>query len=343
MNKNILITGAAGFIGYHLAKALAIKGYRVLGIDNMNSYYDVNLKSDRLKQCGICIEGIKNNECVLSTRYPNYSFIKADICEKENMEFVFKENSFDYVIHLAAQVGVRDSEKKIYDYLHSNIIGFTNILESCRHNKIKHLIYASSSSVYGNNTKVPFAESDNVDFPVSFYAATKKSNELMAHVYSHLYKLPVTGLRFFTVYGPWGRPDMAPTLFAKAIKEQKPIKVFNNGNLERDFTYVDDIVDGIVRTMSCIPNENAERPFYQLLNIGNTKKIQLLDFIGIIEKSMGQTTEKLMLPMQKGDVKATWADVNKIYKLISYTPKTNIEQGIKEFVLWFNEYYKDKE
>ena len=339
--KAILVTGASGFIGFHLVKELLKKGYRVVGIDNINDYYDINLKFDRLLESGIEKKKIKYNLKVQSTKHSNYVFLKLDITDKFNLEQLFIEENFDIVINLAAQAGVRYSLENLQAYIQSNLVGFVNVLECCRLYKIEHLIYASSSSVYGNNNKAPFSEVDCVDYPVSFYAATKKSNELMAHAYSHLYKIPTTGLRLFTVYGPWGRPDMSPTLFATAIKNQKPINVFNEGKLERDFTYISDIIDGIIRIINSPPDESFEHPFYQLFNIGNSIKVKLIDFIKTLEDAMGITTEKLILPMQPGDVKCTWADTEKIAQSIGYSPKVEIKEGLAKFVIWFNEYYKN--
>ena len=341
LHKKILVTGAAGFIGFHLTKTLLTNGYTVIGIDNLNDYYDVTLKLDRLAESGIDKEQLRYNAKVQSTKYSQYSFLKLDITDLPNLEQLYSIEKFTVVINLAAQAGVRYSLKNPHAYVQSNLVGFVNILECCRHHDIKHLLYASSSSVYGNNTKVPFDEDDTVDFPISLYAASKKANELMAHSYSHLYKLPTTGLRFFTVYGPWGRPDMAPTLFATAIAKQEPIKVFNNGELIRDFTYVDDIIDGIVKTIDSVPNENNEHPFYQLFNIGNAQKITLLAFINTLETVMGKTTVKELLPMQPGDVLCTWADIEKLKNTIDFNPKVDLHRGLSIFATWFMNYYKN--
>ncbi len=337
--KAILVTGAAGFIGFHLVEALLKKGYRVFGIDSINNYYDVKLKYDRLSESGIVKNKVKNNLKVQSIKNSNYTFLKSDITNLPNIHQLFSDEKFDIVINLAAQAGVRYSLENPHAYVQSNLVGFINILECCRHFNIEHLIYASSSSVYGNNKKIPFSETDRVDFPVSLYAATKKADELMAHVYSHLYKLPTTGLRFFTVYGPWGRPDMAPTLFATAIKNHQPIKVFNKGKLERDFTYIDDITIGIIKTIDLQPNEKLEHPYYQLFNIGNSQKVKLIDFINILEEAMGRTTEKLFLPMQSGDVKSTWANSEKLMQAVGFVPRVGIKEGLEKFVNWFIEYY----
>lgn len=339
MNKQkILVTGAAGFIGFYVSKALLDRGDEVVGLDNINDYYDVNLKFSRLKELGVQRDNITEIELVQSHSYSLFRFIKLDIVELDELEQLFAQEKFDKVIHLAAQAGVRYSIENPHAYVQSNLVGFVNILECCRHNKTKHLVYASSSSVYGNSKKVPFSEEDRVDYPVSLYAATKKSNELMAYTYSHLYQLPTTGLRFFTVYGPWGRPDMAPMLFANAITKGEPIKVFNNGNMQRDFTYIDDIVDGVIAIAT---NENdLDNPLYKVLNIGNSSPVQLLDFISELEKSLGLKAKKNMLSMQPGDVYKTYASVNKIYKLVGYSPKIEIAGGVKIFSEWFVRYQK---
>lgn len=337
-----LVTGAAGFIGFHTIKKIAEQGYEVVGFDNINYYYDINLKLDRLKESGINTALISDHDFVTSTKYSNYRFIKLDLDKKEGLLQLFNAEKFDVVINLAAQAGVRYSLQNPDVYVKTNIKGFLNLLEACRHYPIKHLVYASSSSVYGNNTKVPFSVSDNVDAPVSLYAATKKSNELMAYTYSHLYKIPVTGLRFFTVYGPWGRPDMAPSLFTDAIYNKKPIKVFNNGDMERDFTYVSDIVEGIVRVCQKVPKENNEGVHYDLHNIGNGNPIKLMDFISCIENELGIKAEKDLLPMQPGDVKCTFADTKSLSKSINYKPSTTLKEGVKEFVSWYLKYNNSK-
>jgi UDP-glucuronate 4-epimerase len=341
LNKKVLVTGAAGFIGFHLIEALVTSGYQVVGIDNLNDYYDINLKLDRLFESGIHKEEIDYNTKIQSRLHLHYSFIKLDITDLSKLEQLFIEQNFDIVINLAAQAGVRYSLTNPHAYVQSNLVGFANILECCRHHSIKHLLYASSSSVYGNNSKTPFSEDDNVDFPISLYAASKKANELMAHSYSHLYKLPTTGLRFFTVYGPWGRPDMAPTLFATSILKQNPIKVFNNGELIRDFTYIDDIIAGIIKTIHAIPNGNNEHAYYQLFNIGNAQRITLFEFINTLEKIMGKTTEKELLPMQPGDVLCTWADIEKLKSAIDFEPTINLHEGLSIFATWFMNYYKN--
>jgi UDP-glucuronate 4-epimerase len=332
----ILVTGTAGFIGFHLAKKLCESDWNVIGLDNLNSYYDVKLKNDRLDQL---------------LPYTNFKFYKLDLVDRESIKKLFEEQRFDFVVNLAAQAGVRYSLENPYSYIDSNISGFLNILEGCRHNPVKHLIYASSSSVYGANTKMPFSVHDNVDHPVSLYAATKKANELMAHTYSNLYKIPTTGLRFFTVYGPWGRPDMALFIFTKRIAEGKPIDVYNNGKMKRDFTYVDDIVDGIIKLIPQIPAPNPEwngnepdsatsfAP-YKLYNIGNNQPVELLRFIEIIENKLGKKAIKNLMPMQPGDVPATYADVDDLINAVGFKPDTPIEQGIGKFVEWFEEYYK---
>jgi UDP-glucuronate 4-epimerase len=339
----ILVTGAAGFIGFHLSKSLLSKGHVVVGIDNINDYYDVNLKYDRLHELGI---ERKESEVFLNSAkgalYGNsFEFVRINLEDRENLPKLFKENQFDVVCNLGAQAGVRYSIENPETYIDSNIVGFLNILECCRHHKIKHLMYASSSSVYGENKKVPFSTTDNVDHPISLYAATKKSNELMAHTYSHLYGIPTSGLRFFTVYGPWGRPDMAPMLFADAISKNKPIKVFNNGNMSRDFTYIDDIVNGIEILLQNPPIKSNEKPAYQISNIGNGNPQSLGSFIKAIEKGFGVDAKKEYLSMQAGDVPQTWADISDIEKL-GYKSTTPIEKGVNKFVIWFKKYYNIK-
>ncbi|ELS04971.1 nucleoside-diphosphate-sugar epimerase [Xenococcus sp. PCC 7305] len=320
----ILITGIAGFIGYHLAKRLLSDGCQIHGIDNLNDYYDVNLKQDRLAQL-----------------LPDKKFVfnYLDISDRASVTKLFSQHKFDFVVHLAAQAGVRYSLNNPYAYVDSNLVGFTNILEGCRHNKIQHLVFASSSSVYGANTKIPFAVTDNVDHPISLYAATKKANELIAHAYSHLYQIPVTGLRFFTVYGPWGRPDMAYFKFVKAIAERQSIDVYNFGKMKRDFTYIDDIVEGVVRVIKKIPQSTSQQSSYKIYNIGNNNPIELNDFITTIEEIMGQSTHKKLLPMQPGDVVATWADIDELMVDIGFQPTTSIEVGLRKFVQWYQEYY----
>jgi UDP-glucuronate 4-epimerase len=331
----VLVTGAAGFIGFHLTKRLLEKGIEVVGLDNLNEYYDVLLKKDRLIQ-------LKN--------YPNFKFFELDLADRSGIENLFVSQQFEIVVNLAAQAGVRYSLKNPHAYVDSNLVGFVNILEGCRHNQVKHLVYASSSSVYGANTKMPFSVHHNVDHPVSLYAATKKANELMAHTYSHLYGLPTTGLRFFTVYGSWYRPDMALFLFTKAILDGKPIDVFNHGKMQRDFTYIDDIVEGVVRVMEKIPESNAtwnsERPDpgtskapYRLYNIGNNSPVELMHLIGVLEDCLGQKAEKNILPMQLGDVVATYADVDDLTAAVGFKPSTPIETGVAKFVDWYREYY----
>ena len=331
----ILITGTAGFIGYHLAKRLLAEGYETVGLDNINDYYDVRLKYARLNDCGIDTNNMQYGTMLQSSLYGNYRFIKLNLEDRAHIETLFKEEKFDFVCSLAAQAGVRYSIENPHTYIDSNIVGFMNILECCRHNPVKHLVYASSSSVYGNSDHVPFTEDDRVDYPISLYAASKKANELMAHTYSHLYRLPTTGLRFFTVYGPYGRPDMALFLFAKAISEGKPIKVFNNGDLSRDFTYIDDIIEGIVRVIRHIPDENNPHPYYQLFNIGHSKPVQLMDFIRAIETALGKKAKLEMYPMQQGDVKTTYADTSELENAVHYKPETGIEEGIAKFTDWW--------
>jgi UDP-glucuronate 4-epimerase len=318
---SILVTGAAGFIGFHLTKRLLAENYHVIGIDNMNDYYDVQLKKDRLSI-------IDNNS--------NFVFFEMDLANQDKLNQLFEEQSIRIVINLAAQAGVRYSILNPHAYVHSNIAGFMNILEACRHFQVEHLIYASSSSVYGANTHIPFSTKDSVDQPVSIYAATKKSNELMAYTYSHLYQIPTTGLRFFTVYGPWGRPDMAYYSFTRNIIGDKPIKVFNNGDLSRDFTYINDIIEGIIRLLDKPPAaENQSLPPYAIYNIGNNTPVKIMDFIQILEKLIGKKARIDYLPMQPGDVKETYADISDLQYAIGYRPSTPIKEGLREFVEWY--------
>lgn len=346
----VLVTGAAGFIGYHTIKRLVQEGYYAVGIDNINDYYDINLKFDRLSNLGVEKNKIKYNFPVLSSEFKNLTFFKMDLIDRDNLFHLFKRYGFDVVINLAAQAGVRYSLTNPYVYIDSNINGFLNILEACRQYKIKHLVYASSSSVYGLNKSIPFSVHDNVDHPVSLYAATKKSNELMAHTYSHLYNLPTTGLRFFTVYGPWGRPDMALFLFTKAIIEGKSIDIYNNGNMERDFTYIDDVVEGIFKILSKPPKGNnnwtGEQPDpgssiapYKLYNIGSNNPVKLLDFVSIIEKFIDKKAKKRFMPLQPGDVVSTYADLSDLINDVNYRPTTPIQIGIEKFINWYREYY----
>ncbi len=341
----VLVTGAAGFVGYHLARALVIQDHEVVGLDSINDYYDVNLKYDRLSETGIERNSIEWNKPVKSKTFPNYCFVQMNLKDSEELNKLFSDIGFDIVINLAAQAGVRYSISNPMAYVESNVTGFMNILECARNFKIKHLIYASSSSVYGINDEVPFSEDFNTDKPVSLYAATKKSNELMAYTYSHLYGIPTTGLRFFTVYGPWGRPEMSPILFAKAITENRPIKVFNHGDLSRDFTYVDDIVSGVCKVLVLpAPEERTTvtgrtTPPYRIFNIGNNAPVKLMYFIELIEKSLGKKAIKEMLPMQQGDVYETYANIEALKEFADYSPVTNIESGIDKFVAWFKDYY----
>lgn len=332
----ILVTGAAGFIGFTLSRRLLKEGHQVCGIDNLNDYYDVNLKKKRLS---------------IIEPDDDFEFILVDLADREKIKKLFEDRQFDYVINLAAQAGVRYSLENPASYIDSNLVGFGNILEGCRHSGVKHLVYASSSSVYGLNTRMPFSVRHNVDHPISLYAASKKANELMAHTYSYLYNLPTTGLRFFTVYGPWGRPDMALFLFTKAILNDEPIKVFNNGNMQRDFTYIDDIVEGVVRVMNTIPEADPEwssktpNPStscvpYKLYNIGNNNPVPLMDFVAAIEKALGKEAIKEYLPLQAGDVPATYADVNDLIEDTGFKPSTSVDEGIAEFVKWYKSYYK---
>jgi len=333
----ILVTGAAGFIGYHLCEQLLKLGHKVVGLDNINDYYDVNLKYARLKELGISEREIQYNKSINSNSHGDrLQFIKINLEDQENLPTLFEENSFDVVCNLAAQAGVRYSIEKPMKYVESNIMGFANLLECVRNTKVKKLVYASSSSVYGLNEKTPFATDDNVDNPISMYAATKKSNELMAHTYSHLFGIETIGLRFFTVYGPWGRPDMAMFLFTDAILNDKPIKVFNEGNLSRDFTYVDDIVKGVINT---IEKKNPNKSLYNLYNIGNGSPVKLNDYIKEIEVATGKVAERIMMPMQPGDVEQTWADTSALFKDYNYKPTTKIDKGIEEFVSWYKNYH----
>jgi UDP-glucuronate 4-epimerase len=338
-NTRILVTGAAGFIGYHLSSQLLAQGMQVIGLDNLNNYYDTSLKHARLNQ-------LKGNTY--------FTFHHVDLMNTEDVLEVFKTTTPEFVVHLAAQAGVRYSLENPHAYIESNVQGFLNILEGCRHYPVKHLIFASSSSVYGANTKMPFSTTDSVDHPVSLYAATKKSNELMAHTYAHLYQIPVTGLRFFTVYGPYGRPDMAYFLFTKAILKGEPIKIFNDGKMKRDFTYIDDIVEGIVRLIprapASNPNWDRSKPSpsssfapYRIFNIGNNQPVELLTFIQVLEKALGQEAKKEFLPMQDGDVEATFADVDDLMREVDFKPATSIETGLTKFVEWYKQYYKNEQ
>ncbi|NJM17171.1 MAG: NAD-dependent epimerase [Bacteroidales bacterium] len=346
----ILVTGTAGFIGYHLAEALLKRGDEVIGLDSINDYYDVSLKYARLQNHGINKSEIAYNKVVQSNLYPNYRFVQLDLSDKEGLETVFRANNIQRVCNLAAQAGVRYSLINPGAYVQSNIVGFVNILECCRHNNIEQLAYASSSSVYGLNETMPFATSDNVDHPISLYAASKKSNELMAHTYSHLFNLPTTGLRFFTVYGPWGRPDMALFLFTKAILAGQPIDVFNNGNMRRDFTYVDDIVEGVTRVIDNPPAGNkawegknpdpsCSKAPYKVYNIGNSSPVKLLDFIKAIETKLGIEAKKNLMPIQPGDVEATYADVQSLTNDLGYKPNTSITAGVDKFIDWYRSFY----
>jgi UDP-glucuronate 4-epimerase len=338
----ILVTGAAGFIGFHTSKVLLNNGHKVIGLDNINDYYDINLKYARLSELGIDKdEASVFNDLCKSKRGIDFSFIRMNLEDREALPKLFESENFDVVCNLAAQAGVRYSLENPESYVDSNLVGFLNILECCRSFKIKHLVYASSSSVYGLNKKIPFSTNDNVDNPISLYAATKKSNELMAHTYSHLFNIPTTGLRFFTVYGPWGRPDMAMFLFTDAIVNNKPIKVFNYGKMERDFTYIDDIVEGMVRILEH-PNKDriAKNDLYKVYNIGNNNSVKLLDFIKEIEINLEINAKKNMLPIQPGDVECTWANVDDLINDYDYQPRTSISYGVKAFIDWYRTYYE---
>ena len=338
----ILVTGVAGFIGFHVAKNLLESGHTIVGLDNINDYYDVNLKYARINELGIAQKNAELFDTMVTSKtYSNFKFIRSDIADGDKLSILFADERFDVVCNLAAQAGVRYSLENPKAYVESNIVGFVNILECCRHNGVKHLVYASSSSVYGMNKKIPFATTDNVDHPISLYAASKKSNELMAHTYSHLYGFRTTGLRFFTVYGPWGRPDMAMFLFTEAMIKGKPIKVFNSGEMERDFTYIDDITEGVVRILEnkYTPHYD-QRKKYNLYNIGNNKSVKLMAFIQAIESELKIDAKKEMLPMQPGDVSKTWADVDSLIEDFAYSPNTPIKTGVAEFINWYKEFYR---
>lgn len=334
MKAPIFVTGVAGFIGFHVAQQLLSRGESVVGIDNLNDYYDIALKQARLDALSRHVNAHQ------------FQFFKQDIADYAALTALFTQVNPSHVVHLAAQAGVRYSLINPHAYAQSNLVGFTNILEACRHHQVAHLVYASSSSVYGGNTKMPFAEDDNVDHPLSLYAATKKANELMAHTYSHLYQLPTTGLRFFTVYGPWGRPDMAPCLFADAILNHRPIQIFNHGKMMRDFTYIDDIVEGVLAVLNkpatpapdTANNTNTSAP-YRIFNIGNNQPEKLMDFVGALEAALGQTAEKILLPMQAGDVVATYADTAALEQWVGFKPKTPIKTGVKHFADWYLDFY----
>jgi len=336
-NMKVLVTGAAGFIGSQLSKRLLERGNEIVGLDNLNEYYDINLKKARLTQL---------------EELPNFRFIKLELADRSGIAELFAREKFNRVVNLAAQAGVRYSIENPHAYVDSNVVGFVNLLEGCRHNNVEHLVFASSSSVYGLNTLMPFSVHQNVDHPISLYAATKKANELMAHTYAHLYNLPTTGLRFFTVYGPWGRPDMALFKFTKAILEDKPIDVYNYGKMRRDFTYIDDIVEGVIRVLEHIPSSNpdwsSDSPDpstspapYKLYNIGNNQPVELMHYIETLEKALGKPAKKNMLPMQAGDVPMTYADVNDLEREVGFKPQTSIVEGIGHFVKWYKSYYND--
>ena len=349
-----LVTGAAGFIGSYTVKALVAQGCEVVGLDNINSYYDVQLKYDRLADTGIAKESIEKDILLPSAKYPSYRFIKMDLTDREGLTNLFKDEHFDIVVNLAAQAGVRYSIENPYAYIESNVVGFLNLLECCRHYPVNHLVYASSSSIYGLNDKVPYAETDKADSPVSLYAATKKSNELMAHAYSKLYSIPTTGVRFFTVYGPWGRPDMAPCLFMKAILNGAPIKVFNNGQMRRDFTYIDDIVEGVMRVMQAPPEKKIGEdglpiPPYAVYNIGNNHPENLLEFVDILQQELIRAgvlpedydfdSHKELVPMQPGDVPVTYADTSALERDFGFKPSTDLRTGLRKFAEWYKEFY----
>ncbi len=345
--KKILITGSAGFIGFHLVNKLVKENFEIVGLDNINDYYDVNLKYARLNETGIAKKFVKYNKLIRSKKYSSYQFIQLDLIDKKRLFSLFERENFDYIINLAAQAGVRYSLINPDSYINSNIFGFFNILEACRNYPPKHLLFASSSSVYGMSNKMPLSAKDNVGHPISLYAATKRSNELFAHVYSHLFDIPMTGLRFFTVYGPWGRPDMAYYFFTEKILNDKTIDVFNKGKLERDFTYIDDIIEGVSKLIGVIPQKSNileldKSPFakFRIYNIGNSKPIKLMDFINTLEKVIGKKAKLNFIEMQKGDVKKTYADVEDIKKATSFVPKTELFEGLSKFLKWYKFYYK---
>ncbi|WP_297334925.1 NAD-dependent epimerase [Algoriphagus sp.] len=346
-----LVTGTAGFIGFHVAQKLLERGEEVVGLDIVNDYYDIDLKFSRLKHMGIGADAREYNRIVQSSIFPTYRFLRMDLAQKDSLLELFKEEKFDVVIHLAAQAGVRYSLTNPEVYIESNIVAFLNILEACRYYPVKHLVYASSSSVYGSNEKMPFSTSDNVDHPISLYAASKKSNELMAHTYSHLFGIPTTGLRFFTVYGPWGRPDMALFLFTEAILKGEPIQVFNYGEMKRDFTFVDDIVEGVIKVADHPaqpnPDFDAQNPDpgsgkvpFKIYNIGNSSPVLLMDYIKAVEKGLGKKAKMNLMPLQPGDVPASHADVDDLVRDVNYKPNTAIETGVKAFTDWYLKYYK---
>ena len=348
----ILVTGAAGFIGHNLSRKLLERGDEVVGIDNINDYYDVNLKYGRLADLGVQKKTIDDKKVSFSSLYPKYKFIKLDISDRASMEKLFKEEKFDAVCNLAAQAGVRYSLENPHAYIETNVLGFMNLLESCRQYDVKNLCYASSSSVYGLNKSQPFKTSDHTDHPISIYAATKKSNEMMAHTYSHLYGIQTTGLRFFTVYGPWGRPDMAPMLFTEAILHNRPIKVFNHGDMSRDFTYIDDITDGIIKVLDNPakfdtswnaenPNPNSSSAPFKIYNIGNNAPVKLMDFIEAIEEKLDKVAEKNFMDMQPGDVQSTYADVTGLIHDMDYKPETSIKNGVSAFIDWYKNFYDE--
>ncbi|MBW1669000.1 MAG: NAD-dependent epimerase [Deltaproteobacteria bacterium] len=348
----VLVTGTAGFIGSVVAVKLAQRGDEIVGIDSINEYYDVNLKYGRLERDGIDRNNAASGKWVESKEYPSYRFIRVNVEDGSKLEKLFAVEKFDMVCHLAAQAGVRYSLANPHSYIRANVTGFLNILECCRHHPVRHLVFASSSSVYGLNEKYPFSPRDNVDHPVSLYGASKKSNELMAHAYSHLFGIPATGLRYFTVYGPWGRPDMALFLFTRAILDGKPIDVYNNGRMKRDFTYIDDIVEGTIRVLDRPPqghpNWNGRNPDpsrsrspYRIYNIGNNAPVGLMEFIAAIEKALGKVAKKNFLPMQPGDVPATWADVEELVEDFGYAPAVSIEQGVEKFIKWYKQFYEN--
>ncbi|RED97995.1 NAD-dependent epimerase/dehydratase family protein [Marinoscillum furvescens] len=341
MSKKVLVTGAAGFIGFHtVSKLIASTDYQIVGLDNINDYYPMTLKFERLKALGIHPDFIRYGKKTGSKLNNRFDFIRMDLADEKSLTELFQSAGFDYVIHLAAQAGVRYSIDNPNAYIQSNVVGFNHILEACRTYPVEHLAYASSSSVYGLNKEQPFSVDHKVDQPASLYAATKKSNELMAHTYSHLFKIPTTGLRFFTVYGPWGRPDMAPMLFAKAIMNGDPINVYNNGKMSRDFTYVDDIVNGVCGVVEAVPDENENGLPYRIFNIGNSSPVQLMEFIEVLGQALGKEVQMNFMPMQDGDVVSTYADISQLREVIGYEPKTDIKTGVGEFVEWYKQFYK---
>lgn len=338
--KKILVTGVAGFIGFHVAKKLLSEtGTEIIGLDNINDYYPMTLKFERLKALGVHPDFVRYNQAIRGKEHERFKFVRMDLTDEKSLMDLFQEHAFDSVVHMAAQAGVRYSIDNPMAYIQSNVVGFNNILEACRRFPVRHLVYASSSSVYGLNKSLPFSVSHRVDQPASVYAATKKSNELMAHTYSHLFGIPTTGLRFFTVYGPWGRPDMAPMLFTKAILNGDAVNVYNNGKMARDFTFVDDAANGVIKVLGTVPGPNENNVPYRVYNIGNSKPVQLMEFIDILAEELGKGVKMNLMPMQDGDVVSTYADISQLEEEVGYKPKTTIAQGVRQFVRWYLDLY----